>query len=711
MNVSRLSGSFHQPVQLSLNFHLNYFPPAPPTSLALHLPQTLHTVCRAMTELVRSSSTTVSVPPDYQRAESGALTFSRVSSLPGDDVTAWLLEKFPTLPADDVVDASYSCALVKGILLQGRLYVTKSSLLFYAKIFGRVTKEHLPLKSIRSVQKRKSGFVANAIKVTFIDCNMPPMIFGSLNRRERACALIMNRLLAVNPSAEALREGEEDFSAEENDNSSNLSVSTSDEHFRSKSVPSSVAGSAFKLPSVNIDNGDNSDFDEGTSSTTAFARANTDGVSANRGSVMGSRTASRTGSSTGEGERGGEHIGTVDGIGPVEASPSVPPSRQRLWKVDEDPVDVFSGKEHGKRKEQARRLINSPVPVVFDLLFAGDFILRVHEKNGNTECSETEWTRGDDGFMTRTIRFSRALGYRIGPKATRVVETHRYSFTSDGGALVEFSGHNLDVPMGDSFRVESYIELKPAGDHGTATSAIASIAVHFSKSTMLRGKIESGALAETKATMTRLLELANEFVVEQLPTPDAPLSMSGRSDSLLSKRSSESLHLTTTDMLETTEAMPSSPPKRLRSEGLPVSLSSQRPPLPGKLPRADCGVEPGISLPPRSSAATVLSSVSSGERHARVVTQVSDDQVGVATYAKSRVGFGETDGWRIVTLVLLAVISVLLLVCIVLLIQLQRDIHRVEHLALLRQAERTAGELRSVCSSCSAGTDIALASD
>jgi hypothetical protein len=613
-------------------------------------------------------------------ASSAAL--ARTASLPGGDITAWLREKFPELPADDFVDASYSCALVRSILLQGRLYVTCSGLAFYAKIFGRVTKEYVSYASLRCVRKRRSGFVANAIKLEFLDDAVSPMVFGSLNRRERAIALITLKLCAANPLAVRGNDAEEDGSEFDTD----VGFPLDESGFRSKSVPSRVAvGSALRLSSP-VDAGGVS----GGAVVGGLERAATYGGGRLRNRDSSLPPLPRRMQSVGSGG-----VPVVDDFVPepqaaaglVPAPPQAAPVRTPMWKVDGDVVDRVAGKAHSSKVEQARRVLNAPVEAVFDILFEGGWMLEVHGKNGNTELSNTPWSRGDDGYMTRTMRFSRALGYRIGPKATRVVETHRYSFTRAGGAVVEWSGHNLDVPMGDAFRVESYVELSPESA-GVATLVVASVAVHFARNTMLRGKIESGALAETKETMMRLLDLAEHKVADSVAESAPALALNGRSDSSLNKRSSDNLG-------SLCLVAPVSPTKKYRTELLPRSgAGAQAREWRGVCATAESG-PPEVPL----LAAPLLSSSASSAVAASSV--VADSGAPMAAGPRFVVEQSDTMLLRTMTVLLLAVIAVLLVVCIVLLSRLQVDLVRLERLAALRLEQAApappAGEVDAVC--------------
>lgn len=591
-----------------------------------------------------------------------ALTFARTSSLPGGDVTAWLREKFPELPPDDFCDTSYSCALFRAILLQGRMYVTCSGLAFYAKIFGRVTKEYIPFSRVRCVRKRGAGLLANAIKVEFHDEGVAPVVFGSLNRRERALALITLKLCAANPLALRAAQVEDDESGSwEGDEHADAHADA----FRSKSVPAShiAAGRAQRN---DMEGGGDGDGEAPLSFVMdGLERACTEGKLCHKSSkgvcdeqnherqraltsgslhlsgkqVLAARTSSVGALSAGSG-RGG--------LRPVRKSAKMPP--KGMWKVGGDVVDRIHGNAYGSKIEQARRVLHAPVERVFDLLFSGSWMLEVNQKNGNTEVTETPWAREDGGFMTRTLTFNRALGYRIGPKTTRVVETQRYSFTGTGGAVFETCGRNLDVPLGDSFLVEGYLELSPA-NAGRATTIVASVAVHFTKSSMLRSKIESGAISETKATYTRLLDLA-ELKVNAEAADDATLPPANeRSDSSLNKRSSDNL-------AKMQYTVPDSPTKKHRHERSPSDTSSVDAAWKGS------PILAGLQIPPLQATQATL-----------------PPSEGIVS--ASRVTAADPDPLRQAVVVLLAVIALLLLLCVMNLSKLQADVLRLEKLVVL----------------------------
>ncbi|KAI0564082.1 VASt domain containing protein [Gracilaria domingensis] len=397
----------------------------------------------------------------------------------------WVRHKF-SLPDSEQLLASFSAALVKHILLQGRIHITTTALCFYAKIFGKVTKECYPFSSMARVKKRRGGFVANAIKIYFQDQAIQPVVIGSLNHRERAFETIQARLREVNPTA-----------AEPTD---------ADEYGSSHSIGNSHAGDS-----------EDQSFDDNESNSNELQST----TRTSRDDVHSPRAVSKSVPTT---PNFGTQLAVSDssdsGSGKCAVQAAPPPSctaseSSLVWRTQHDVVDRVFGKTFEKKTERARGLLNGSVMEVFNIIFVSDWLKHYHEASNNKEVTFTDWARDEEGFMMREVNFQKPLGYKIGPKETRVKEKQRYSFTRDGGVIFELEGHNLDVLYGDYFVCESFFELIPQGD-GSKTLMILSISVHFVKSTMLRGKIEAGALSETKVAFQRLYTLASRRVDEHI---------------------------------------------------------------------------------------------------------------------------------------------------------------------------------------------------
>jgi VAD1 Analog of StAR-related lipid transfer domain/GRAM domain len=799
------------------------------------------------------------------RAPSIALPHAHSAPLPPRtlDTAAWLREKFPRLPVSAEIDASYSCALVRPLLIQGRLYVTGDALLFYAKIFGRVTKEYIPLREVERVRKRRSGFVANAVKITFLDDSVPGVVFGSLTRRERACALINAKVQGIR-AAQAEDAASGSGSESGSVGSGNFEkIAARDDVFRTKNVSASTARTTAWLPSRSrmrarrvasgtdtigedrddrdrhifpedvafdtedgyldendendgdeSDDEDDDDDDDSENDDNEFDATSEEAtvpceLSFPECSGVFSSVAASTADLT-------ERENDVDGITPVPtvnssspdqdnhaaipplvkatiAEPGVPeliayakPEKQSssafeqpqsLWSTSDDPFDSIAGREYARRVEQARTELSAPVQRAFELLVASDWLRQVNVTNGNTDVEITPWERcADDGFMMRMLTFSRALGYRIGPKVTRVVETHKYSFTSAGGVVVETSGHNVDVPFGDNFRVESYIELTPiaAPDasaipafSGAASAAVSSstsssirtlmvvsVAVYFAKSSMLRSTIESGTLAETKATFTRMVDLAALHVDEANAEAAAiavPPQAPARTLSALQNRASK---------IELASTQTNIPKKKQHSDltaGVAVAIpavtvhatssransaGSTRSKTRRRTPTSDGATAVavnGANVPVDSCTSSLTSAFTSSHggindtckrfsstksRGRKSASTAADQDSSQAIIGKAIAADVTTIGtapsttvvtrpqreihlMRLVGLVALVAIAVLLLLCVKMLVRLQADMQRLERLALMRLGERAGS---GTCVS-DAGSTAASAAD
>ncbi|TRZ04116.1 hypothetical protein DNTS_003646 [Danionella cerebrum] len=74
---------------------------------------------------------------------------------------------FQSVPKDELLMKVYSCALLRDILLQGRLYISRNWLCFYANLFGKDIKVAIPVVSVRLVKKHKTaGLVPNGLAIT-----------------------------------------------------------------------------------------------------------------------------------------------------------------------------------------------------------------------------------------------------------------------------------------------------------------------------------------------------------------------------------------------------------------------------------------------------------------------------------------------------------------------------------------------------------------
>ena len=71
----------------------------------------------------------------------------------------------------DSIIASYACALITPLLIQGRMYITPSNVYFYSPFntstifFGKSTRVSIPLNTISKITKSSIGGLALVIEI------------------------------------------------------------------------------------------------------------------------------------------------------------------------------------------------------------------------------------------------------------------------------------------------------------------------------------------------------------------------------------------------------------------------------------------------------------------------------------------------------------------------------------------------------------------
>ncbi|XP_066507440.1 GRAM domain-containing protein 2B-like [Hoplias malabaricus] len=74
---------------------------------------------------------------------------------------------FKEISKDEILKQSYTCALQKDILYQGRLFVSDNWICFHSKVFGKDTKIVIPVLSVTHIKKTKTAIlVPNALVIT-----------------------------------------------------------------------------------------------------------------------------------------------------------------------------------------------------------------------------------------------------------------------------------------------------------------------------------------------------------------------------------------------------------------------------------------------------------------------------------------------------------------------------------------------------------------
>ncbi|XP_048877085.1 GRAM domain-containing protein 2B [Brienomyrus brachyistius] len=102
-------------------------------------------------------------PSDYEakleRKKSQSTQFSKTN--------AQYHKLFKEVSKDELLRQSYTCALQKDILYQGKMYVSENWICFHSKVFGKDTKIAIPVLLVTFIKKTKTAIlVPNALVIT-----------------------------------------------------------------------------------------------------------------------------------------------------------------------------------------------------------------------------------------------------------------------------------------------------------------------------------------------------------------------------------------------------------------------------------------------------------------------------------------------------------------------------------------------------------------
>ncbi|XP_018600194.1 GRAM domain-containing protein 2B isoform X2 [Scleropages formosus] len=96
--------------------------------------------------------------PKLERTKSQSTQFSKAN--------AHYHKTFKEISKDELLRQSYTCALQKDILYQGKLFVSDNWICFYSKVFGKDTKIAIPVHSVTFIKKTKTAIlVPNALVI------------------------------------------------------------------------------------------------------------------------------------------------------------------------------------------------------------------------------------------------------------------------------------------------------------------------------------------------------------------------------------------------------------------------------------------------------------------------------------------------------------------------------------------------------------------
>ncbi|XP_075710916.1 GRAM domain-containing protein 2B isoform X2 [Rhinoderma darwinii] len=129
------------------------------------------------------SSLNLDVKNDTMKLERKKSSSSQLSK-----ANAQFHKLFKDVPKDEMLRESFTCALQKEILYQGKLYISENWICFHSKVFGKDTKIVIPAIAVTVIKKTKTALlVPNAMVVATVTDRF---IFVSLLSRDSTYKLL-----------------------------------------------------------------------------------------------------------------------------------------------------------------------------------------------------------------------------------------------------------------------------------------------------------------------------------------------------------------------------------------------------------------------------------------------------------------------------------------------------------------------------------------
>lgn len=426
--------------------------------------------------------------PNLNRGQDSAATSATVTSATwpvdmGAQITGFAVASskrnadfhalFPTVPEDDYLIEDYGCAMVREILIQGRIYISENYICFNANIFGWVTNIVLAFSEIVSIEKRMTArIIPNAIQISTLHVKHT---FSSFMSRDTTYDLMANIWKLSHPGVPG-----------------GVEVDVSDDESEAATAADGAGDGADGK-------GDGLSAADAKLGKRARLKKKLIGAKASKdsnGTAGGVMSAATNGSAK-----------TDPGAGAGKNDTNGKAKKKAKHPKTSCPCDA-------EKKHMATVPLDTTYPCtpekLFKLLFKDDFMKGFW--TGNQKLFELNLGEWDNG--KREFNYIKPLSGSIGPKQTKCLITDEEIHTDfDDYVTVMTTTRTPEVPAGGSFSVKTRTCLTWNGN-GNVTRMFVSCATEWTGRSMLRSVIDKASIDGQKQYYGDLEKEVRKYIQE-----------------------------------------------------------------------------------------------------------------------------------------------------------------------------------------------------
>ncbi|WPK24864.1 hypothetical protein PUMCH_002159 [Australozyma saopauloensis] len=403
---------------------------------------------------------------------------------------------FKTIPPQEKLVATFSCALSKEILVQGKFYLSQNYICFNSNILGWVTNLVIPLQEVIQIEKKSTVLVfPNGMVITTLH---QKYVFATFHARDAVFDLITKvwkKSLQNDRAVKKAPKKKQRITSRANSN--RKLVTETSEWSDDEGLFSDPDDDLNLLPLSDL----SSDDDNDNVMTRNLAKKKTKTIKSDEVSDHESHTL--------------DFEVDVDAEGSSIDTEDLP---KRSKKGADSSFKGFSNPgpakhsptsfEHQKSNSDVHIIdqkFNAPLGVVFSMLYGPDnsFYVKSLEAQKNFDISKEKITELSNEQKDRVYSYTKPLSGPIGPKQTKCNITESLE-TCDFDSYCEVLQitQTPDVPLGNSFKIKTVLYFTWAENNSTKMTVYTSI--EWSAKSWIKGAIEKGSIDGQKQSMKAL---------------------------------------------------------------------------------------------------------------------------------------------------------------------------------------------------------------